>query len=84
MNDFPRASEILVIVLFADDTTVFLVGTEYAKLIELVNVKLERVLCWLNANGLAVNVINVKKTHYMVFHRDRFKAVGIPVIMQEM
>ena len=40
---------------FADDTSVFLVGTEYTKLIELLNVELERVSCWLNANGLAVN-----------------------------
>ena len=61
MNDFSRAAEILVIILFADDTSVFIVGTEYTKLIELLNVELERVTCWLNANGLAVNV---KKTHY--------------------
>ena len=40
---------------------------------------LERVTCWLNANGLAVNV---KKTHYMVFHRAKIKAAGLPVVMQ--
>ena len=59
MNDFSRALEILVTILFADDTSVFIVGTEYTKLIKLLNVELERVTCWLNANGLAVNV---KKT----------------------
>ena len=52
MNDFSRTSEIH----FADDTSLFLVGTEYTKLIELLNVELESVSCWLNANGLAVNV----------------------------
>ena len=56
MNDFSRASEILFTILFADDTSVFIVGTEYTKLIELLNVELERVSYWLNANGLAVNV----------------------------
>ena len=50
------ASEILFTILFADDTSVVIVGTEYTKLIELLNVELERVSCWLNANGLAVNV----------------------------
>ena len=79
MNDFSRASEMLFTILFADDTSVFIVGTEYTKLIELLNVELERVTCWLNANGLAVNV---KKTHYMVFHRAKIKAAGLPVVMQ--
>ena len=54
MNDFSRASEILFTIHFADDTSVFIVGTEYTKLIELLNVELERVTCWLNANGFAV------------------------------
>ena len=38
MNDFLRASKILFTILFADDTSVFIVGTEYTKLIELLNV----------------------------------------------
>ena len=79
MSDFSSASEIFFTIRFADDTSVFLVGTEYTKLIELLNAKFERVSCWLNANGLAVNV---KKTHYMVFRRARIKAVGLPVVMQ--
>ena len=40
----------------------------------------QRVSCWLNANGLAVNI---KKTHYMVFHRAKIKAVELPVVMQK-
>ena len=42
--------------LFTVDIGVFLVDTKYAKLIELLNVDLEKVSCWLNANVLAVNV----------------------------
>ena len=80
MNDSSRAPEILLTILFADDTSVFIVGTEYTKLIELLNVELGRVSCFLNANGLAVNV--KKKPHYMVFHRAKIKAVGLPVVMQ--
>ena len=26
--------------------------------------------------------VNVKKTHYMVFHRAKIKAAGLPVVMQ--
>ena len=34
---------------------------------------------WLNANNL---MINVKKSHYMVFHRTKTKILGTNVIMQ--
>ena len=62
MHDFSRASEILFTILFADDTSVFLVGTEYTKSIEFLIVDLERVSYWLNANGREVNV---KKRHIL-------------------
>ena len=65
MNDFSRASQLLFSILFADDTSVFLIGKEYTQLIVSVNKELKKVSPWLNANGLA---INVKKTHFMVFH----------------
>ena len=42
MNDFSRASEILFTILFADDIRVFLVGIEYVKLIDLLNVEFEK------------------------------------------
>ena len=34
---------------------------------------------WLNVNGLK---INLKKTHYMVFHRTRIKAKDLNVEIQ--
>ena len=40
MIDFSRESEILFLILFADDTSVTIVGTEYTKLIELLNAPL--------------------------------------------
>ena len=58
-------------ILFADDTSVFLIGKEYTQLIVLLNKELKKVSCWFNANGLTINVI---KTHFMVFHRARIKA----------
>ena len=66
-------------ILFADDTSVFLEGTEYSKLIKTLNIELENVTKWLNANRLTVNM---KKTHYMIFHRAKFKTTGLDVVMQ--
>ena len=41
---------------YADDTSVFLEGTEYSKLIRTLNNELENVTKWLNANRLTVNM----------------------------
>ena len=57
----------------------FLEGTEYSKLIKTLNNELENVTKWLNANRLTVNM---KKTHYMVFHRAKLKTTGQDVVMQ--
>ena len=37
MNDFSRASKLFFTILFADDTSVFLEGKEYTKLVEILN-----------------------------------------------
>ena len=70
INDFSKASEKLFSILYAVDTSVFIEGYEYDKLIEIVNNEMKQVDIWLQANGL---VINQEKTHYMVFHRARVK-----------
>ena len=69
-NDFSNASELLFLILFSDDTSVFIEGYEYDKMIEILNKKLKKVGTWLECTGL---VINTGKTHYMVFHRAKFK-----------
>ena len=70
INDFSRSSDLLFSILFADDTSVFIEGTSYDKVIDIVNKELERINIWLRANKLT---INIKKTHYMMFHRTRIK-----------
>ena len=76
---FSRASQLLFSRLFADDNSVFLIGKEYIQLIVSLNKELKKVSHWLNANGLT---INVKKNHFMVFHRARIKAKDLNVEMQ--
>ena len=70
VNDFSRASDLLLSILFADDTTVLIEGHEYQKLIETLNKELCKVDKWLQANKLT---LNIRKTHYMLFHRVRLK-----------
>ena len=79
MNDFSNSSELLFSILFADDTSVFLEGNIYTKIIASLNAELLNVTTWLNANKLK---INVKKTHYMVFHKAKVKTSGHDLIMQ--
>ena len=43
INDFSRASELLFSILFADDTSVFIEGTNYDKIIDILNTELKRI-----------------------------------------
>ena len=67
---FPGHLNYFLSIHFADDTSVFLIRKEYTQLIISLNEELKKVSHWLNANGLT---INLKKTHYMVFHRARIR-----------
>ena len=73
INDFSNASELLFSILFADDTSVFIEGYEYDKMIKILNKEMKTIDTWLECNGL---VINTDKTHYMVFHRAKFKSTN--------
>ena len=80
MNDIGNISDFLYTILYADDTSVFLNGKDYADLFGLLNTELEKVFIWLKANKLS---LNVKKTYYMVFHRSRIKTDTHAVITMD-
>ena len=42
-NDFSRSSDLLFSILFADDTSVFIEGTNYDKIIDILNKELKRI-----------------------------------------
>ena len=56
MNDFSRCSDLLFSILFADDTSVFIEGTNFDNITHILNLKLEKVNTWLKANKLTVNL----------------------------
>ena len=72
MNDFSRSSELLFSILFSDDTSVFIEKTSFQDISNILNKELENINIWLEANKL---IININKTHYMMFHRTRVKHI---------
>ena len=64
VNDLSNVSSILFILLFADDTNVFVTGKNLSTLFTTMNSELVRLSEWMNVNKLS---LNVKKTKYMVF-----------------
>ena len=54
----------LFAVLFADDTNIFDTNSDLKALINNVNTELHKVMNWLNANKLS---LNIDKTHLIIF-----------------
>ena len=70
INDLANVSENLISLLYADETTVLIEGTNINTMKTSLNCELAKLTECLNANKLS---INVSKSHYMVFHRSRRK-----------
>ncbi len=64
INDLPNISNKLSFFLFADDTNIFFESNNLDKLQRTVNKELKKLVTWLNANRLA---LNVKKTNFVIF-----------------
>jgi hypothetical protein len=68
INDLVHTSQTLMPILFADDTNIFLSGKSLYEVTEVMNDELGKIVEWLKANKLS---LNVNKTHYMVFRSRR-------------
>ena len=55
-------------ILFADDTNTFYSYTDASYLMEVVNLELKKITCWLYTNKLS---INVKKSNLSYSDRDK-------------
>ncbi len=71
INDLPKVTKSLYSILFADDTNLFLEGSSYKEIIAKLNPELVLLSEWFKANKLS---LNLTKTHFMVFHRAKFKS----------
>jgi len=70
VNDIANVSEILVPIIFADDTNMFLQGKNIRETIQIMNTEISKVVTWLNSNLL---LLNIDKTQYMIFHSNKKK-----------
>ena len=64
MNDIGKCSEMLSIILFADDTNLFFSHKNLDFVHETVNCELKKIATWLSANKLS---LNIKKMHFIIF-----------------
>ena len=64
INDLPNVSKLFFSILFADDSTLSLVGKNPRQLIEQCNIELQKFHLWCTANRLSVNT---DKTFYILF-----------------
>ena len=70
INDLASVSEKLFAILFADDSNMFLTGKNPNDLVTIMNEEIKHVTDWLTVNKLS---LNLKKTHYIIFHKQRAK-----------
>ena len=64
INDLSNASNIIDLVLFADDTNLFFSHNDLSYLMETINSEMIQLSNWFLANKLS---INVKKSNFMIF-----------------
>ena len=70
INDLANVSSKLFSLLFADDSNMFLSGTNPDQLITTMREEAIKLVDWLRLNKLS---LNLKKTHFILFHKKRAK-----------
>ena len=68
INDIPKICDIAKFVLYADDANIIISGENMMDIEEKCNILLHALSAWVKSNGL---LLNLKKTIYMVFTRQR-------------
>ena len=80
VNGFPNATNILDLVMFADDTNLFYSHHDIKTLFSTVNEQLKKLEGWFTANRLS---LSIKKTKYTFFHKNSVKN-NIPLKIAEL
>ena len=64
INDLNTVSKVFTLIMFADDTNLFINGRNLEDLTQIANTELKEISNWFSANLLS---LNVKKTNYILF-----------------
>ena len=70
INDLQYVSKLVTPIMYADDTNLFLSGSDLRNLTATLNNELSKYMTWMSCNKLSVNIT---KTNYMIFRRTRQK-----------
>ena len=70
LNDLANVSDILKLIMFADDTNAFLSHNSLETLFDITNTELDKNVDWFNINKL---FLNPDKTNYILFRSTRTK-----------
>ena len=80
INDLNAISKLLTLIMFADDTNIFINGNKLDDITSLLNTELEKINCWFCANLLS---LNTKKTNYILFGYKNMPDVEILINNQK-
>src|SRR6218665_868254 len=75
INDIVNCSSILQLMLFADDTSAFVIGLNYADLFQIMNEELSKLSGWFQVNKLS---LNISKSNYIIFRSKKSKNLVSP------
>jgi hypothetical protein len=64
INDISNVSDLLNIILFADDTNLFLTGTDIDEMCRIMTTELTKLNIWFQVNKLS---LNIQKTNFIIF-----------------
>ena len=70
INDLAHVSTKLFTLLFADDSNLFISGSDLNEMIDTMNSEMVKTMEWLQVNRLS---LNLKKTHFIIFRKKRSK-----------
>ena len=76
INDLPEISDIAKFILYADDANIIVTGQCIDEVVSKINEVITKLLKWVDSNGLA---LNLKKTTYMVFTRQRIDLENVEI-----
>ena len=78
VNDIANVSSVLFMILFADDTNVFIQGKNVNEMFNIMNGELQKLAEWMCINKLS---LNVKKNEYMIFSLKRISVSEKQIVL---
>ena len=78
INDLPNISKLAKFILYADDANIFITGDSVNEVMATLNELSPILVSWVSLNGLK---LNLKKTNFMIFSRNKKRHQNIPEVI---